>query len=424
MSQVKVRAESKRFVGEDEICPESYLRQIDPIWLSGPVPAGFWQDKNNRRKYLLWLGYKLRFRRMKDWYRLTHEDVKRHGGQGLAQAYWNASAIAGVKECFPEYDWKDWLFVCAPRRFWKNKTNHQRYMDWLGEQLGYRCPEDWYRVTTRDFQRHKGGAFLLCYRSSVSLAVMSRFPKYDWKEWMFISAGNNFWTSQKNRHRYMRWLGKRLGYKRPADWYTCVGKDFRENCGGECLKYYGSPCAAVKDLYPKYPWCEWMFARVPKAFWDLPKNRKRYVHWLVKKVKLGRVQDWRRIKARDFRSNCGGGLVVSVGSYQDVLRECFPEPRARRNAPANGSRNRAISREREWPSSDRVPITNAMVEILSTRHCRRTAECEEWGGKWRAPPRRSRPHAGLRPQRPLPVAPRGSDIAKCAMTVPDRADYS
>ena len=28
--------------------------------------------------------------------------------------------------------------------------------------------------------------------------------------------------------------------------------------------------------------------------------------------------------ARDFHNNYGGGLVVSIGAYRDVLRECFP----------------------------------------------------------------------------------------------------
>ena len=93
---------------------ESALRSINPVWLPGPVPNGFWQEKTNRRNYLLWLGYKLGFRRIEDWYWITHTDLKRHNGQGLAGFYWNASAIVGVKECFPEYDWKEWLFRMAP----------------------------------------------------------------------------------------------------------------------------------------------------------------------------------------------------------------------------------------------------------------------------------------------------------------------
>ena len=63
---------------------------------------------------------------------------------------------------------------------------------------------------------------------------MSYLSDYDWKEWMFTPAPRDFWASQKNRHRYMKWLGKRLGYKRCEDWYAVTGNDFRRNYGGEC----------------------------------------------------------------------------------------------------------------------------------------------------------------------------------------------
>jgi hypothetical protein len=348
------RARAKKAVGRTEICPVSYVRRIDPVWVFGPVPHGFWSQQANRRNYLLWLAHKLRFRWMEDLYRITHEDLKRHCGQGLAQLAWNASAIVGVQECFPEYDWKEWLFACAPRNFWKDKANHRRYMDWLGRQLGYRRPEDWYGVSTRDFQQHKGGSFLLHYRSSVSEAVMSYLPDFDWKEWMFALAPRAFWASRKNRHRYLKWLGEQLGYRHRTDWYSLKGDDFRRNFGGECLKHYQSPAAAVQDLFPRQVWCEWKFSRVPKAFWRRLENRKRYTRWLGETLGLRRAEDWRRIRTRDFKNNCGGGLVFSVGSYRELLRECVPkldgerrDPAAQRSAP----RSRALSSSRRTARS-------------------------------------------------------------------------
>lgn len=355
-------AGSKKAVGHTEICPESYVRKIDPVWLFGPVPHGFWREQVNRRNYLLWLARKLRFRWMEDFYRITHEDVKRHCGQGLAQSAWGASAVVGVKECFPEYDWKEWLFVCAPRNFWKDKTNHRRYMDWLGRQLGCRRPEDWYGVTTRDFQRHKGGSFLLHYRCSVSEAIMSYLPDFEWKEWLFVSAPNAFWTSRKNRHRYLKWLGERLGYKRWTDWYALKGDDFRRNFGGECLKYYKSPAAAVMDLFPRRAWCEWKFARVPKAFWRRLENRRRYTRWLGETLGLRRPKDWRRIRSRDFQENCGGGLVVSIGSYRDLLRECVPQLDWDRRDPATQPLS---SRRRELSAASRAIRSIASRSVAS-----------------------------------------------------------
>ena len=46
----------KEPVGNQLICLARTARLIDPLWMVGPVPKSFWQDKQNRRNYLLWLG--------------------------------------------------------------------------------------------------------------------------------------------------------------------------------------------------------------------------------------------------------------------------------------------------------------------------------------------------------------------------------
>ena len=106
------------------------------IWLRGRVPMGYWRYLKHRRLYLRWLGHKLRFRKVEDWYRISTEDFKRnHGGSVLALC-WGSSAIIAVKEGFPNHDWKEWMFRMTPLRFWRERRNHRRYMRWLG-QTGY-----------------------------------------------------------------------------------------------------------------------------------------------------------------------------------------------------------------------------------------------------------------------------------------------
>jgi hypothetical protein len=76
-------------------------------------------------------------------------------------------------------------------------------MAWLGRQLDYRRPEDWYAISTADFQKHKGGAFLLEYDSSAVSAVMANLPKYGWKEWLFKQMPIHFWNDLSNRKRWL-----------------------------------------------------------------------------------------------------------------------------------------------------------------------------------------------------------------------------
>ncbi len=301
------------------------VSQLQAIWLDGHVPKGYWDSLEHQRLYVRWLGQKLGFCKPEDWYRLTTEHFKRNHGGGLLALRFRDSAVAAVKQCFPDCDWKEWLFGMTPLRFWKDPKNHRRYMQWLGRQLGIRRPSDWYRVSNQDFKDHKGGAFMLHYDSTVSLAIMRNFPNYDWKEWMFDKTPKGFWHKKKNRKQYMAWLGQKLGFKSIDDWYSLTGNDFYANYGNQLLKFYhGSPAAAVRDCLPRSAWNEWMFARVPVGFWDDPANRKRYLRWLAKKLKFRRPKDWVRVRQHNFLENCGGGLLVRYHSHVKLVKEYVP----------------------------------------------------------------------------------------------------
>ena len=313
-------------VDHTPICESADIRRIDPIWVDKAVPRGFWRQPQNRRDYLLWLGGKLGFCRMSDWYRLTYQDMAKHHGSGLANIWWHSSPVEAVQKCFPAYDWEEWQFVQVPMAFWTTAHNRRRYMAWLGRQLGFRQAEDWYRVTTVDFQRHRGGTLLLRYRSSVSATVKACFPDYDWKEWLFGMLPAGFWDEPRHCRRYMRWLGKRLGYRRLDDWYQIKLSHFLENGGSTLVRRYGdSPSAAVIALVPRSEWHEWLFGRVPLGFWDRSENRERYLTWLGKRLGYRSVEDWMRIRRKDFWANFGASLIARYRSYEDLLAECIPQ---------------------------------------------------------------------------------------------------
>lgn len=302
-----------------------YAGPLHPVWLDGRVPNGFWQSASNRRAYLLWLGERLGFQTPEDWYRITTADIQKNRGGGLLSSYWSNSAVLAVKEVFRHYDWKEWLFGSAPRGFWDDPNNRRRYMDWLGDQLGIKVPDDWYAVTNEDFARHKGAAFLIFYRSTVSAAVMAHLPNHLWKPWLFNSTPKGFWRDADNCRQYMKWLGQRLGFKRPHDWYRVTLDDFDAHDGRQFLRHYNdSPVAAVKDFLPRHEWHEWKFVRVPLAFWESPRNRNRYLGWLGRKLGFRRHSDWLQIRRHHFVENYGGGLLARYHSYIDAVRELLP----------------------------------------------------------------------------------------------------
>ena len=233
-------APRKKPVDRTPICDPACLRRIDPVWMPGPVPRHFWEDPSHRRDYLLWLGYKLRYRNMEDWYRLTAKVVQENRGT-MPLRYWRSSAIEAVKDCFPQYDWQEWLFPHAPAGFWGQRSNCRTYLDWLGARLGYRRLDDWYGITYWDFERNKGNTLVNRYHGSPALVVTNLIPRRDWCEWKFLHVPPGFWEVTENRHRYLCWLGRELGLRQPRDWCRVRQEDILLHFGAGLMSRAG-PC--------------------------------------------------------------------------------------------------------------------------------------------------------------------------------------
>ena len=167
---------------------------------------------------------------MGDWYRLRLSDLEQNSGWTLSH-YWRASPIEGVKECYPRYRWQEWLSVQVPHGFWDARANRCRYMQWSGNRLGYSRPDNWYGVTCGSFRRNHG-QLLERYGNSAVRAVMDLIPRRHWYEWKFRRVPKDFWEQADDRHRYIQWLGRRLRFRRPEDWYRIRCDDLRGASGG------------------------------------------------------------------------------------------------------------------------------------------------------------------------------------------------
>jgi hypothetical protein len=55
-------------------------------WKFNKAPKDFWNNKDNQRKFLDWLGKELGFKEMSDWYKVRVEDILQHGA-GISLHY-------------------------------------------------------------------------------------------------------------------------------------------------------------------------------------------------------------------------------------------------------------------------------------------------------------------------------------------------
>ncbi len=292
----------------DSINPK-YADLRHPEWETDKVPSRFWNDPENHRRYIKWLGKKLNIKTLDDWYRVTGADIIENCDGGILRTGYEGSAVGLITALVPRRQWHVWKFTVVPKGFWDLKQNRIDYLKWLGKELGYKSQEDWYQVCDSRINQNLGrGA---TKRKSLIELLSELYPRYQWLPWKFKRVSSRFWSKRENRLDYMKWLGKKLKYKKRSDWYQVTKSDFVENDGlGLLERYQDSPFHIMKNVFPKHDWKAWLFIKVPKGFWKQKKNRIVYFRWLGKQLGYKKPRDWCQIGRDDLRDHEGFSLLT------------------------------------------------------------------------------------------------------------------
>ena len=83
------------------------------VWDFDNVSRGFWNDVNKQRDFMNWLFVKLDLKNMNDWYSVTVNQIRNNNGASLIDKY--KSVYDLLKNIYPDYDWKWWLFKYVPQ---------------------------------------------------------------------------------------------------------------------------------------------------------------------------------------------------------------------------------------------------------------------------------------------------------------------
>lgn len=290
-------------------------------WFFSTVPNNFWQNKNNRINYFNWLGQKLNYHNLDDWYNITRDILMSNHGHRVLVVCGGLEKI--LAEMFPDDEIETWRFSFISRGFWQNINNLKKYMNWLGRKLNYCRIDDWYKVANDDFVNNYGDSLLVIHGGYRKI-LNKVFPEYEWKPWLFASS-NKYWDDYNIQSEYMNWLGRKLNFNKPDDWYAVTVCDFLNNDGRGLLAKYISHVDIVKNCFKDYNWHEWKFKN-HKNFWNIVENRHRYIKWLGNQLGIKKLHDWYKVSYKDFKNNYGGSMFSTYynSSVFSVVSECFP----------------------------------------------------------------------------------------------------
>jgi hypothetical protein len=147
------------------------------FWLFTQSFNGCWDLKKNQLKYMEYLKHIMGYSEITDWYRIRKTDFEKHFGRGLLSKY-NNSPFQVVSSLYPEYDFKFWLFRHV--KMWGLISNQKEYMEWLFKIKGFNAIDDWYKITTEDFRKHKGTGLTAYYNDSPFLLLKTLYPEFPW----------------------------------------------------------------------------------------------------------------------------------------------------------------------------------------------------------------------------------------------------
>ena len=301
-----------------------YADLRSPEWVTMDcLPKGFWEDSINWRRYFDWLAIKLGIERPEDWYQVSRKDIVERRGEYLLRHF--NSHVEILQILYPKFDFKPWLFPVTPIQFWNDPKNVKRYLRWFEKQVGIKRYSDWYKISYQDFVDHHGVGLVEQYNGSVFRMLTSVFPEKNWKPWLHHQTPHECWHKKANRIEYLKWLGKKLGFKKREDWYQATDKLVRDNCGASLITKYHL-IDLLRELYPDFSWHPWKFDRVRHGYWEKKEHRIEYLKWLGNELGFRNPQDWYALKGGDFTLNFGVHLYNHY--YQDLsepVKELYPD---------------------------------------------------------------------------------------------------
>lgn len=221
------------------------------------LASNYFNDMQNQKRYMDWLGSKLNYNNKSDYYNLKLSDFTTHYGDKLLMKY-NNSPSRVVSHVYSDHDWKGWLFSEASNLFWKDDQNVKDYMEWLGKKIEFNKMEDWYQIRCVHFFNNKGRSLLIRFGSSPFKVVTHVFKDHPWEHFRFHRLPKNSKKIKEEALSIVKSAEYDLKITTPEDWYRISKLQLREVLGETLVKkVIEKPDDLLLHLQSIYPHNSW-----------------------------------------------------------------------------------------------------------------------------------------------------------------------
>jgi len=255
------------------------------LWKFQNPPRTLWTSIKNQKQYLNWLGEKLGFDNLDNYYHLKKADLSKNYGSSLLQQYRSPSEL--LTTVYQDHHWLKSKFSIAG--FWREKKNHRDHFYQILELKEKITPQDLYDITMKEF-RDTGASSLLSnyYLNSPRKAIMNSFPEHAWNLFSFKSLPFDSWRSKKMWENFFKKVEHQLGVKELEDWYRVSWDQLRTIQNTLFLKNVNSLFQALKFFYPSHNWKPELF----RATGSKKSSQRSIFVWARKIFGLDVVEDY------------------------------------------------------------------------------------------------------------------------------------
>jgi hypothetical protein len=152
-------------------------------WKFKQLGTDFWKNRENRQEYILWLGKKIGFKSIDDWYSISMSDIQSNYGGGFIDHY-GGYTYKALQDLFPEQKWEPWRFTNLNKK-WTNIKDRRLFADHVMEELGMKNLDEWYGITYSAIDKANGNVLRTHYGGSVYRFVKDIYPEHNWNEAAF-----------------------------------------------------------------------------------------------------------------------------------------------------------------------------------------------------------------------------------------------
>ncbi len=136
-----------------------------------------WGNFQHQRSFMDNLAKKLNINKLDDWYKVSSDTVKLHGGSELLSNY-KGLLYDLLQNVYPEYPMIIFIIISSlPKYRWDMDKFTRIFMDDLAKKLNISTPEAWLKISWKTLQANDGERLLHKY-NSLARVLRVCYPQY------------------------------------------------------------------------------------------------------------------------------------------------------------------------------------------------------------------------------------------------------